>query len=172
MAYADLNTIQTTDPGDPLSAAWCDQVRDNDEFFRDPPACSVYNSAAVASADNVPILLLANSETYDNDSMHSTSSNTHRLTCQTPGRYLLTASVSWATNATSNRAIEFSVNGSTLPGGTLLPSSGSTNSTALVLTRTLVLAANDWVAVLATQRSGGNLNVTLSEFAAVLLTLT
>lgn len=169
-AYADLATIQATDPGDILTAAWCDQVRANEEVLVDPPACSVYNSSAVSLSNDTATVLNADTENYDNDSMHSTVTNTSRITIQTAGRYLLTAAVGFAANATGNRSIEFKLNGVALSGGTLLASSGSTNSTAIVLTRTLVLAAADYVEVTATQRSGGALNTTLSEFAALFLT--
>ena len=43
-------------------------------------------------------------EEYDTDGMHSTSTNTSRLTVQTAGKYLVWATVFWQSNATGYRA--------------------------------------------------------------------
>lgn len=171
MTYAALSTVQATDPGDILTAAWCDQVDENFQFFADPPACSVFNSTAVAVGNNTNHIMVAGSENYDNDAMHSTSSNTSRITVQTAGRYLAIATVSFAANATGNRQAEFYVNGVTSGGGALIDNAGASNSTGLLLVRMLVLSVGDYVEVNVVQRSGGNLNATLSEFSMNLMTL-
>ena len=44
--------------------------RDDLEFLIDPPACSVYNSAVQVVATSTAATLLANSENFDNASMH------------------------------------------------------------------------------------------------------
>ncbi len=170
MTYVDLNTIHNPATGTVAPAAWGDQVRDNLEFLIDPPACSVYNSAAVSLANGAATVLGADSENYDNDSMHSTVTNTSRVTAQTAGRYLVIASVRFDANATGNRQIDFYINGVLLTGGVILGNAGSTNSTVLNLSKAAVLAAGDYVEVSATQRSGGALNATLVEFLAYLMT--
>lgn len=170
MAYVDLNTLQTYNPGDILTAAALQQIRLNQEFFIDPPGCSIYNSAAVSALNNTATILNANSENFDNDSMHSTSTNTSRITIQTAGRYLLSAQVGFAANATGNRQVGLYKNGVSVPGDELHDNGGGTNSTGIGYTRTLVLAAGDYVEIAATQRSGGALNVTLTEFVAFFMT--
>lgn len=170
MAYTDANTVSNPTTGQPILAAWGDQIRTNQEFFIDPPGCSVYNSSAQSLANNTGTVLTANSENFDNDSMHSTSVNTSRITIQTAGRYLVIAAVSFSANSTGNRQVNFKKNGSGVAGGSLLDNSGASNSTAIVQVQSLVLAASDYVEVEATQRSGGNLNTTLSEFAAFFMT--
>lgn len=174
MAYADLATIQATDPGDPLTAAWCDQARDNDEFFRDPPACVAFHNTTQALTNNVFAFLLANSETFDNDSMHSTVSNTGRLTIQTAGRYDITTTLEFAQPVLGpgNRFADFRVNGTTIHRCALVAAAAG-NVTIVTGQRKLVLNAGDYVEVRAAHDSGdATLNVTLVEFAALLLTKT
>jgi hypothetical protein len=168
-AYVDLATIQATDPGDILTAAWCDQVRANEEVLIDPPACMVYNSAA-QSCPNGYSTLTANSELYDNDSMHSTVTNTSRVTAQTAGRYDITTTVLFAPNAAGGRTLSYRINGGTDIEISAHPvTSASVNSTLSGLVK-LVLAAGDYVEIRAWQNTGGNLNATLQSFGAVLIT--
>src|SRR4051794_16526480 len=56
------------------------------------PSCAVYNDAAQSIPDGALTALTFNTEHFDTDSIHSTSSNTSRLTCQTAGIYVITAS--------------------------------------------------------------------------------
>jgi hypothetical protein len=171
MAYADLATIQDTDPGDILTAAWCDQVRDNEEFLIDPPSCSVFNSATqtLSSTSVTWTSLTCDSENFDNDSMHSTSSNTARITAQTTGRYQLTATLEYVANSTGFRGVRFFENGATIYlSQLLLPVTGA--ATRIQGTRNITLTAGEYVEVQGIQNSGGNLDVTVVEFAALFIT--
>ena len=170
MPYADLNTIQTYNPGDILTAAAIAQVRTNQEFFIDPPACSVYNSAVQSIPNATSTALTANSENYDNDSMHSTATNTSRITIQTAGRYLLSGTILYDNNATGARSVTFRKNGTTSYVATSAPNIGSTLDMGISGMRTLVLAAGDYVECLGYQNSGGALDATLQEFVALFLT--
>lgn len=172
MAYIDPNTILTPDPGDVLTAAWCDTVRDDLEFLVDPPACSVYHNTTQSQTTGTALTALAaNSENYDNDSMHSTVTNNSRITIQTAGRYEVGAVVSWAANATGNRALAFAKNGVGVNDYLVDIRTGTaTNSTGISGSRTLVLAAGDYVEVSVWQTSGGNLNATLTEFYCIFRT--
>lgn len=169
MAYADLDTIQTTDPGDILTAAWCDQARDNGEFLIDPPACSVSNAAVTVASSVTLAALAADTEQYDNDSMHSTVSSNSRITIQTAGRYEIGCVVKYSASASGNRSTVFKVNGTTSYNVDLRTGTG-TNTTAISGSRTLVLAAGDYVEVFMFQNSGGDLDVTLDEFYAIFRT--
>ncbi len=171
MSYIDPATILTTDPGDVLTAAWCDTVRDDLEFLIDPPSCSVYHSAAVSISDANLTILSANSENYDNDSMHSTVSSSSRITCQTAGRYSALACVVYASNSSGERLVDFLVNGTTQYVGLAIgPNPSGSQNTGLTVERTMVLNVGDYVEVRTRQRSGGALNCTLSEFALLFLT--
>ena len=164
MAYTDANTVSNPTTGQPILAAWGDQIRTNQEFFIDPPACSVYASSAQSVSNVTDTQLTANSENYDNDSMHSTVSNTSRITCQTAGRFLAGATVNFGNNATGYRVVRLRVNGTTTYSGMNISAAAGGSNTIITVSRTLVLAASDYVEVQVVQSSGGALNVTLDEF--------
>lgn len=168
--YVDLNTVSNPTAGQPITAAWGDQVRENCEFLIDPPACSVYSASAQSVATGTTsVALLAGSEYFDNAAMHSTASNTSRITAPIDGRFLVTATVQFAANATGNRRMAFRVNGTTTYESTLVGGT-ATNSIVTTAARMFTLSATDYVECVVWQTSGGNLNVTLLELAATFLT--
>jgi hypothetical protein len=169
MPYVDLNTIHNPATGTVAPATWGDQVRDNLEFLIDPPACSVFNSAAQSLVDGVATVLNANSENFDNNAMHSTVTNNSRITIQTAGRYLLLARVDFAGNASGVREIRFNLNGSLLAVGFTGAPAG-TAVTRSVPSISAVASVSDYFEIVGNQTSGGNLNVTLVEFTAIYLT--
>jgi hypothetical protein len=170
MAYVDIATLQTIAAGQPLSAATVSQIRDNGEFFIDPPACSIFNSAAQSVSDATPEALTANSENFDNDSMHSTASNTSRWTIQTAGRYLCFATVQFAADASGVRNVNFKVNGTTTHQCMQVPAVSAVNSCVVTAVRALTLAAGDYVEAFAFHTAGASLNATLLEAGATYLT--
>lgn len=170
MAYQDLNVLHNPSTGGVAPASWGDQVRDNFEYLIDPPVCSVFNSAAQSLTTGTDTVLTANSENFDNNTMHSTISNTSRITFQTAGRYLLNANLTFATSSTGVRKTEFYLNGTTPLTGMLINATASPFLTDLQATRTRTFIVGDYVEVRAFQNSGGNLNVTLVEFVALFLT--
>ena len=167
MAYVDISTLMTIAPGEPLPAAVVQQIRDNDEFLIDPPLCSVRASGAQSIANNSGTALAANTELFDNDSMHSTSSNTERITIQTPGRYRFSTRIEFASSGTGTREIRFYKNGSSLGAAfSMNPNAGT-----LVVTTYWedVSVASDYYHVSVVQTSGGNLDVILRSFSAMYL---
>lgn len=119
----------------------------------------VYNNANISIPDATFTALTFNSERYDTGGLHSTSVNSGRLTCVTAGKYLITASVEFAANATGYRQIALAVNAVTLIGGQLVPTSSGSVVTQLTVTSLYHLAVNDYVVVLVGQNSGGALDV-------------
>lgn len=170
MAYVDLALIQTFIAGDILTAAAMQQNRDNGEFLIDPPAVAAFNSAPVSVASGTSsTALTADSESFDNDAMHSTSSQTSRFTAQTPGRFLAAATAKFAADAAGNRRIAFRVNGGTVYEQTLVAGT-ATNSTVITAVDFFTLAAGDYVEVLIWQTSGGALDVTLLRAGLTFIT--
>ena len=53
----------------------------------------VHNSANISVSDSTWTSMTFDSERYDTDSIHSTASNTSRLTCVTAGKYLIIATL-------------------------------------------------------------------------------
>jgi hypothetical protein len=160
---ADLLTIDNPTTGQPIPAAYMDHIRTWIEFLADPPACSVYNSTVQSIPDDSSTVLTANSENFDNDSMHTGSSG--KIIINTAGRYLVIASVSFAANATGNRALDFCVNSTLIGGGIQIDNAGALNATGLCGARLIDFAQGDELEVHVIQRSGGSLNATLAELA-------
>jgi hypothetical protein len=169
MPYVPIESIHNPATGTVAPATWGDQIHSNLEFLIDPPGCSVFDSGTQSIADLTQTAMLADSENFDNDAMHSTVTNTSRITCQTAGRYLLTANVSFVANATGRREVRFRVNGSTIINGILYTSHGTDIWRGSVC-RTVVLNATDYVECMVHQNSGAALTAALVEFYAGFLT--
>lgn len=170
MAYSDLASIHVPATGTVAPAAWGLQIRDNFEFLIDPPSCSVFASVfqTVATGSSFTILT-ADSENFDNDGMHSTVSNTSRITIQTAGRYRFQAVVSFDANTSGGlRGFRFVVNGTaqTNTGASLPPVSSGGFATVINASYPFTLVAGDYVEVEARQNSGGNLGILLADFSA------
>lgn len=97
-----------------------------------------------------------NTEDYDVGGLHSTVTNTSRLTIVRAGYYRFTAALVWASNATGIRKAYMLKNGTT----TLVNISGTAVSGSAhseQLSATVYMAVNDYAEVFAYQSSGGNL---------------
>ena len=87
------------------------------KWVMDPPRVSVYHSADRTLTTATWTLAIFDSENWDQDGpgssggMHSVSSNTSRLVAPTAGRYLVSALVYFAGNATGGRGVNFTKNG-------------------------------------------------------------
>jgi hypothetical protein len=175
VSYIDLNTIHNPATGTVAPAAWGDQIRENEEFLIDPPVVSVFHSVTVNVTTGTGLTILnANSENYDNDAMHSTVSNTSRLTVQTAGRYMFGARVNFDVanggGATGMRAVELLHNSTTRYGLQLVSGASATLPTQISGVATIVCAAADFVEVQVRQDSGSTKGVDLLEFYAVYMT--
>ena len=125
----------------------------------DEVRASAYNSAVQSINNTTWTALTFNSEDYDTGSMHSTSSNTSRITVPSShaGLYVMTGTVAFDSNATGFRAVSFYKNGAILytPAQTQ-PITGSL--TVVNVTAWAVLAVADYIELFAYQSSGGALN--------------
>lgn len=148
--YLKLANTPTAD----LHAATKKYVDDNNAV----PACSVYNSSGIAIANNSGTYLTFNSEDYDTDGIHSTVSNTGRLTCQTAGIYHIWGVVEFAANTTGIRSLFIRLNGGNLvvANSTNAPSVGANS---LPVSRDIELDEDDYIELGVYQNSGGALNV-------------
>jgi hypothetical protein len=120
---------------------------------------SVFNTAAQSIANNTNTALTFNSENFDTDGYHSTTTNTSRLTIPTGknGYYLITANFVFALNATGNRDMFFAKNGTALRYA-FSPIASSATYTGMALTFIANLVATDYIELWVNQTSGGNLN--------------
>lgn len=77
------------------------------------PSARVYHNTTQSMTLSTDNTVLFNSERWDNDIIHSTVSNTGRLTATTAGKYLITANIEWAT-APATCELKLRVNGTTV----------------------------------------------------------
>lgn len=166
MPYVDPASIHNPVTGTIATAAWGDQLRDNDEWFAEPPSCRVYHSTTQNVSTSTFTALNANSEQWDSASMHSTSSQTSRITVPVAGKYLLVARIEFGVDAANARLGRFLINGVTTEPFDAKPAmtgvgvrcSGSTVQS---------LSASGYVEVQAWQNSGGTITGQLLEFSCV-----
>lgn len=130
------------------------------------PSCHLYFTAnqSVANATQQDVLWTA--EDHDNATMHSTASNTDRITIPSDGIYRVGAHLGWAANAAGHRQLRISLNDPApmAAGATLVvenPLSASYDGNAPYFGPppvTRELSAGDILRVAAYQDSGGALN--------------
>jgi hypothetical protein len=140
-------------------------IRDNIAWLAtDSPACRVYNSANESISNTTDVAVTFNSERYDNAAVHSTSSNTSRLTIPTGGggKYLVGASWQWALSAAGNyRQAKIKQNASTFVAfQTSQPSASHASEATICALDSYV--ATDYAELYAKQDSGGALNLTVA----------
>ncbi len=131
-------------------------VRDNLNFLYAPPKCRLNNDF-----DNIPTATLTacqfSSEEFDNDGMHSTSSNINRCTINTAGVYLIVCAVEFPANSTGSRQGTIRINGNNIVANTEQSPDGNGNSMFQV-TVVRAFAVGDYIEFLIKQDSGSTLN--------------
>lgn len=127
-----------------------------------------YNNANLSINNSTWTLVTLNSEWYDTDSMHSTISNTSRMTATRAGTYLLNFHGKFAANGTGVRAamIRRDAAGNSAS-GTLIAyvsaaTAGSTLDHGFTITSIDQASASSYYEVFVWQTSGGALNLLTS----------
>lgn len=127
----------------------------------------VSNSGAPSIPNVTETALTFDTERWDTDTIHSTSSNTSRLTAKTAGKYLIFGNVRWTSNGTGIRIILIKLNGTTNIAYVRVAAIVTDAEEMQVVTH-YHLAANDYVELYAYQSSGGSLDITVSgEYSPV-----
>lgn len=133
----------------------------------DPPFCQVYRESSQSIPNNTLTAVTFPSEVYDTDTMHSTSSNTNRITFTTAGLYIVTAYLLWDSNAVGNRLAEVRKNGTDI----LAEESKPTGGTDLFVGHNICIedefSAADYIECLVLQTSGAALRLR-ADFGAPL----
>ena len=128
--------------------------------------CQLEKITTVQSISNATATAVTfNSEVFDTDGFHDNSTNNSRITIPSgkAGKYLLTAQISYAANATGARIIKIYKNGSLLMLGNVLSAAPATDFTVINNTTLVNAAVADYFEVFAEQSSGGNLNLNISS---------
>ncbi|MFE5140302.1 hypothetical protein ACFRDV_21940 [Streptomyces fagopyri] len=131
-----------------------------------------YATSAQSLSDNVWTSLNLDTEQYDSDNGHSTSTNTSRYTVQVAGTYRVAASVGYVANVTNNRAIRLAVNGNAVVGSFVKTTpANATGSTGLVTTADIPCVVGDYIEAMGNQNSGAALNTVAASDVACSLTV-
>lgn len=132
-----------------------------------PDICIVGNSVSVSIPHASTTTLNADTELLDPNGLHSTATNTSRITVAKAGIYRIAAHVKFTTNGTGVRAVDVLKNGGFYTNQVINATNGG--ETDIMLLTWASLVANDFVSVGAHQASGGNLNVQLRTFSVELI---
>lgn len=152
----------------PLSAARMGVMEDGiyDAHFR--PTARVSHSTDQATGNGSYSTLSFNQEgatDFDSFAMHSTSSNTSRITVPQTGIYLVGAVVAFTASATGNRLLQALVNGTTVVSRVASSSTLSASvATYLELTVPVSLVAGNYVEL---QADGGTASINALAVAGV-----
>ncbi len=121
--------------------------------------CSVYASSTQSTSNSVSKVLDFDTELYDSNTLHDTSTNKDRITIATTGYYQVGANVQFAPNGVGQRLMDIVKNGSTTV-ATVVQSFVSGGGPAMLCISTqLSLSATDYITCRVSQTSGGTLNV-------------
>lgn len=134
-------------------------------FLLAPPLCQVRQSVVQPLANNTFTSLTFATEDVDSAGMHSTSSNTDRLTSVYAGWYRVGGKWSHAVNGTGNRGSRIVLNGTTAVAGSYL-----THGSAAVaqtggypfVTMNIYLAVGAFITFQPIQISGGALDTAVA----------
>ena len=118
----------------------------------------VYNTGVQSISNAAYNTLTFNTERWDTDTIHSTISNTGRLTATTAGKYAIAGNAAIATNATGIRAMQILLNGTTVIAKNVVTATGGSNATYFAIATQYNLAAADYVELQVYQDSGGALD--------------
>ena len=125
--------------------------------------CSLFNTASISTSNNITTTFTFDSEAYDTDAFHSTSSNTGRITIPAGkgGKYLISGNMQFDVNTTGDRLAQLFKNGSF---DRQIIGSGTTNSSGYsnfvqTFSFQLSLSAADYIELKGKQNSGGALNM-------------
>lgn len=138
-------------------------------------ACRVYNSVDFthnSTGNFLPITF--DTDRLDANDMHSTSTNTDRITVPSDGWYHIWGNAVFYPNATGARVLEIRVGGSTVIGRSRMNTSSGSVSESIIVSSLYYLNKDNYVGLYAYQNSGGNLAVIAAgnyspEFGVILL---
>ena len=126
--------------------------------------CTVYNSSDQSISSGVATAVTWNTEVFDTDAFHSTSTNTSRMTIPSgkDGKYRIDAMWQWSANSTTGyRAMYLYKNGSLVFTSTNVGSTTAQEQNTMVYIDTAV--ATDYYELYALHNKGSNESVRLSS---------
>jgi hypothetical protein len=162
VAYTSPTTRST---GNSISAAqWNADMVDNIKWLAGDtsgkPSCRLYNSALQVIPNNTATAITFDSEAWDKGGLHSTVSQTSRITIPTGagGVWDIGGCVEFAANAAGYRAAYILMNGTTILVNSLVPANSGSATTVLNPNTTHLINAGSFLELIVVQTSGGNLD--------------
>jgi hypothetical protein len=155
MPYTSIPTVAS---GNVIDPAWGNLVDTNLDFLANPPSCRVTKAALQTITTATATAILFDTERYDTDGMHSTSSNTSRITFTTAGLYTVGGNIRWQASSTGTREIYIRLNGTTAIGYALTDIDSIIQQIQQVTT-IYKFAAADYVELMVQHSNGADLNV-------------
>lgn len=154
-----------------ITSAWGNSVKAATDYLANPPSCRVYRTTLQTLTTATDTVILLDAERYDTDNMHSTVSNTGRITFNTAGIYVVAAHLAYTGNATGVRVLTIRLNGATSLASYIGPPSAGGVDTCLSVSTVYKFAAADYIEMIGHQTSGANLDTRVAlqnsqEFAA------
>ena len=124
-------------------------------------SASAYHSTTQSISNNTLTTVALNSEDFDTDTMHHTSTNNERLTFRTAGKYLVTGWVSWAANTNAGyRALFLLFNtGSNNTIQIARNNPAASQSLSNIVTAILDVSINDYIHMKAKQDSSASISL-------------
>lgn len=121
--------------------------------------CRASNSVAQSIPTSVTTAVTFNTESFDTDGFHSTTTNTSRMTVPSGkgGKYLVTGGATFATNATGNREIYIYKNGNQY--SSAFSPGTSVGSTSVVISDIVTLSPTEYVEIRVAQDSGSTVDL-------------
>ncbi len=172
--FVDPQSLHNPATGTSPPASWGDAVRDGVVFCATPPSCRANRTATQSIADiTLTAVSFTAADSWDTDSIHSTSTNPSRLTVPSGlgGKYLIVATASWANNSTGWRDLRIRANGST-DLATARVGTGTANPYPIsTITTVEQLAAGTYVEVVVWQNSGAAIDVSSATVTIVQVSL-
>jgi len=138
---------------------WDNSIAANINNLIVPPVCVAYNDASISIPNDAVTELTFNSEAIDTDGMHSTFSNTGRITIGTTGIYVATLVCSFAVNSSGLRSLYIAVDGSDYVAALDVPANSVGGASLSLTTRALALTSGQYLTGHAYQNSGGALGL-------------
>lgn len=124
--------------------------------------CRAYRDSDVSIATSSWTTIAFNKESFDNDAMHSNTTNNSRITIKTAGKYAFGGQVQFATSSTGMRAVQVLLNGTTSL-TRQQTSASSAGRTALYAGGIYQFAVNDYIELQAYQNRGSSLDTDTSD---------
>lgn len=138
---------------------------------RNPPRAQAFHNANQSTTSDAGFVVALNSEYFDTDTMHDTTTLNSRLTVVTAGIYVITASASFAANATGDRSCLIRKNGNEFIGGQEKKPASASFETGLNAVAVEHLLVGEWVEMVVKQDSGVALNLLATRYSPVLTAL-